>query len=215
MLDWILDTISHFIKNGLSWGSLAGALILFLKNRRLKQYINRRLPRPLRDHEQDKLDYIIYLLEGGKPCDAPMSKPLSGSIRPASSWPSTLSRPARSIARSIGRSIILKGLKRMREYLKKLTKTKFQAFLIVTITNIIILAGYLTGNINLGDKVNDWMPAINLVVQLAATAVYQWVEGGIDKAAQQQQVYVVPGSTQPAEGGSADAESAIPDQPRK
>lgn len=70
----------------------------------------------------------------------------------------------------------------MREYLKKLGKTKFQAYLVVTIVNIITFILYLKGYLKVDDQVNEWMPAINLGVQMIATAVYTWVEGSIDRA---------------------------------
>lgn len=70
----------------------------------------------------------------------------------------------------------------MKSYLKKLGKTKFQAFLIITFTNIIMLIGSVTGWVNIDGKINEWMPTINLIVQLVATLVYTQVEGSIDKA---------------------------------
>lgn len=127
VLDWILDTIHNFIRNGFSVASFAGAFVLFLKNRRMRRYIERRLPRALRDHSVEanemvlrKLDAIIDHL-GVRECNAPMSKPLSESIRASSSKRSTSSQPARSIARSIGRSTFWKGMRKM----EKLKSRKF------------------------------------------------------------------------------------------
>lgn len=70
----------------------------------------------------------------------------------------------------------------MKEYLKKLGSRKFQAFLAVTIPNMIIMFGFIFGDIDLEGAVNQWMPAINIVIQVIATAVYQMIEGKIDKA---------------------------------
>lgn len=70
----------------------------------------------------------------------------------------------------------------MKEYLKKLGSRKFQAFLAVTIPNMIIMFGFIFGGIDLEGNVNEWMPAINLGIQFVTTAVYQAVEGGVDKA---------------------------------
>lgn len=70
----------------------------------------------------------------------------------------------------------------MKDYLKKLSSRKFQAFLAVTIPNMIIMFGFLLGGIDLEGQVNEWMPAINLVIQAITTAVYQGIEGSVDKA---------------------------------
>ncbi|WP_214629981.1 hypothetical protein [Paenibacillus agaridevorans] len=70
----------------------------------------------------------------------------------------------------------------MKAYLKKLGSRKFQAFLAVTIPNIIIMIGFIFGDIDLEGKVNEWMPAINLVIQAIVTAVYQNYETKTDVA---------------------------------
>lgn len=70
----------------------------------------------------------------------------------------------------------------MKQYLKKLGSRKFQAFLAVTIPNMIIMFGFIFGGIDIEGKVNEWMLAINLVIQAITTAIYQGVEGGVDKA---------------------------------
>lgn len=82
----------------------------------------------------------------------------------------------------------------MKEYLKKLGKTKFQAFLLVTIVNIVTLIAYLTGHLHIDAQIDGLMPVFNLIVQSLATFIYQHIEGGIDREAQKQQVYVIPGS---------------------
>jgi hypothetical protein len=75
----------------------------------------------------------------------------------------------------------------MREYLKKLGRTKFQAFLIMTFTNIATMILVFTGTIDIDDAVNKWLPAINITAQVIVTWLYVWVEGGIDKEAQKAQ----------------------------
>lgn len=87
----------------------------------------------------------------------------------------------------------------MKEYLKKLGKTKFQAYILVTIINIATFILYLRGDLQADAQVNAWMPLINLAAQMIATTIYQHIEGSIDREAQKQQVYVVPGSAQPQE----------------
>lgn len=70
----------------------------------------------------------------------------------------------------------------MKAYLKKLGSRKFQAFLAVTIPNMIIMFGFILGDIDLEGQVNQWMPAINLIIQAVATAIYQKIEGNADVA---------------------------------
>jgi formiminotetrahydrofolate cyclodeaminase len=82
----------------------------------------------------------------------------------------------------------------MKDYLKKLGKTKFQAYLLVTLINAITFFLYLKGYVQTDDQVEKLMPAVNLIVQMLATFVYQWIEGSIDREAQKQQVYMVPGT---------------------
>lgn len=85
----------------------------------------------------------------------------------------------------------------MKEYLKKLGKTKFQAYILVTIVNIATFILYLRGDLQADAQINAWMPLINLAAQMVATTIYQHIEGSIDREAQKQQVYVVPGSVDP------------------
>lgn len=70
----------------------------------------------------------------------------------------------------------------MKNYLNKLGSRKFQAFLAVTIPNIIIMFGFILGDIDLEGEVNEWMPAINLVIQAITTATYQRAEAKVDAA---------------------------------
>lgn len=91
-----------------------------------------------------------------------------------------------------------------KQFLIKLGKRKFMAYLLVTIVNLIILVGHLMGYMKIDQQLDPFMPVINLIVQTVATAIYQWVEGSIDREAQRQQVYVMPGSApSPADGSSA------------
>jgi hypothetical protein len=73
-------------------------------------------------------------------------------------------------------------LKRMREYLKKLGRTKFQAFLLTTITNIALIIGYMLNVSDVQEMVGAWAPLVLAGSQLLAGAIYTWVEGGKDTA---------------------------------
>lgn len=70
----------------------------------------------------------------------------------------------------------------MKDYLKKLGRTKLQAVLLATIMNIALLIGYLLNVQDIQDKVDAWMPMANMVIQTVLTILYVWVEGSIDKA---------------------------------
>ena len=70
----------------------------------------------------------------------------------------------------------------MRSYLKKLGSRKFQAYLAITVVNIITAYLTWTGEVEVSARIEGYMPLINLIVQLVTTAVYQWVEGRVDKA---------------------------------
>lgn len=91
-----------------------------------------------------------------------------------------------------------KGMTKMKEYLKKLGSRKFQAFLIIAVTNIIMLTGYLLNVADIQAIADSWMPIINLGVLFVTTIVYQLVQGSVDKEAQKQQVYVIPAAADPA-----------------
>jgi hypothetical protein len=47
---------------------------------------------------------------------------------------------------------------------------------------MIIMFGFIFGDIDLEGEINKWMPAINLVIQAIVSAVYQKIEGDADKA---------------------------------
>ena len=70
----------------------------------------------------------------------------------------------------------------MREYLKKLGRTKFQALLGSLVLNGVSAYLFLSGTLDIDGVLNTWMPIINLTVGTISTWVYIIVEGNIDKA---------------------------------
>lgn len=70
----------------------------------------------------------------------------------------------------------------MKNYLKKLGRTKFQALLASLIVNGVSAYLFLSGTLEIDNVLNTWMPVINLTVGTISTWVYIVVEGGIDKA---------------------------------
>lgn len=69
----------------------------------------------------------------------------------------------------------------MKDYLKKLGRTKFQALLASLIVNGVSAYLFLSGTLDIDGQLNTWMPIINLTVGTISTWVYILVEGGIDK----------------------------------
>lgn len=78
--------------------------------------------------------------------------------------------------------IISRGNREMKEYLKKLGRTKFQAFILTTLTNLGLMIGYLMNVNDVQSDVSAYTPLFIGLSQLAAGAVYKWVEGSVDKA---------------------------------
>lgn len=171
----IFDAIEVFVRYGFSWVAVG---VLLVRNRRLRKYINLHLPKILRDNTDSDLAEIKRDV-----------KEIKEHIGVKSSGPiETLSNTeARSYRRL---SLLLQMVKnqknrrkkKMKLYLAKLGSRKFQAFLAVTIPNLIIMFGFVFGGIDLEGVVNQWMPAINLVIQAITTAAYQSAESKVDVA---------------------------------
>lgn len=186
----MLELIRQIINEGLSWGLLITVFIIARKRIR-----NDRL------NARDR--YWNALLEAiaqkvGVTWDASLiALQRSASKRSVSFEYSILIFARSALKRKVYPFITNYNSRRkksMKEYLKKLGKTKFQAYLLVTIINMITLIAYLTGHLQIDTQLNELMPVFNLIVQSLATFIYQWVEGSIDREAQRQQVYVMPGS---------------------
>lgn len=87
----------------------------------------------------------------------------------------------------------------MKDYLKKLGRTKFQALLGSLIVNGVSAYLFLSGTLDIDSTLNTWMPIINLTVGTISTWIYIIVEGNIDKANVNASQMVEPGDTGPAE----------------
>jgi hypothetical protein len=75
-----------------------------------------------------------------------------------------------------------KGKMKMKEYLKKLGRTKFQALLASFVVNIVSMILFMTGTVDIDGMINVWMPMINMTTMTVSAWVYIIVEGSIDKA---------------------------------
>lgn len=176
-MDLFLDLVNAINKHGISWAALVAFLIAILKNREaILKLINRGKRQETQlDRIEHKLDALM-IKEGVEWSAAETSYIASLERRLLIS-----SRLGRLNAQSV-RKFIMRGKRRMKSYLKKLGSRKFQAFLAVTIPNMIIMFGFILGDIDLEGQVNQWMPAINLVIQAITTATYQQAESKSDVA---------------------------------
>ena len=199
------------------YATVIGIIVLLLRQNNIKKVINRRLPKQLRDNRDSDVRHIkedvkrIMNHLGVPGWDVDGSYSLEKKEQLLWSFLRKVVFPARSATLFIPLQVINKFISRrrskMKAYLKKLGRTKFQAFLLVTIVNLIMLTGSVSGHIILEGDLGVWMPAINLVVQSIATTVYTMVEGSIDREAQKQQVYVIPNDPAAIQnGGNPDAQ---------
>ncbi|MFD0673918.1 hypothetical protein [Cohnella sp. GCM10027633] len=194
MYDIVLEIVHAIMKNGLSLSALGTALFVLLKQRKVKRALRKRLPWLLRD-DSDVLNYEARQIRIEAKIDALMSaQEVTWDAEKNDSSISTEKKS--SISSWAGKSSVhiadaytakestttLRGNREMKEYLKKLGRTKFQAFLLATFTNIGLLIGYLMNVNDVQSEVSAYTPLFIGVSQLVAGMVYQWVEGSIDKA---------------------------------
>lgn len=141
MLDFILDAIYAVMKNGISWTALAGVLILFLKNRKLKRYINHHLPPILQNKgDMDLMDIkrnqeIIMNHLGVKPCADSLKATVPYSAK-KNATPSILHLPGFITVWSAKKFMKLntKGLKKMK------SKWKSRKFWMSIIAALLVVA---------------------------------------------------------------------------
>jgi hypothetical protein len=203
-MDMLLEMLQKVLDDGLSWGLLITAYLVYRKHRR-----NRRLN--ARDARWEaKLDAIMK--EVGATC-ADTCKTTTEPSAATRAGGSLSCWPGKCCARS-AKPFMISNMRRtqtmleeVKKYLKKLGRTKFQAYLLVTIINAITLYAHFRGWTKEQVQIDPYMPILNVIVQAVATMVYQWVEGSIDREAQKQQVYVMPGSA-PATDETAAASSS-------
>lgn len=197
LLPWLDDLvelaplIDRIIKDGVSLTVFLGIAVFFLKKYR------KRRPTQL-DRIERKMDILAE--RQGVQWDV-QSLTTYSEVSATRSKSPFISRLGASITALIAR-LITKfriGGKRMKEYLKKLGRTKFQALLVSLIVNVASAVLFLTGTLEIDAQVDAWMPIINMTVGTISTWVYIIVEGGIDKANVQ--------------GGQQNAEHPVDDGP--
>lgn len=193
MFDLIIGIGESFIKHGVSLSFIGAALFVVLKQRPSKRWIRKHFPRLLQD-DADVMNYEARQIRiendvraikahlGVKECvERPIS--LTSMEKPLLRSSQVVGLSARSAVVLMRRAltIISRGNRTMRAYLKKLSRTKLQAYLLATIMNIALLVGYVMDIQDIQSKVEAWMPMANMTVQTVLTLIYVWVEGSIDK----------------------------------
>jgi hypothetical protein len=212
MFDLIVGLGESFIKHGVSLSFIGAALFVVLKQRPSKRWIRRHFPRLLQD-DADVINYEARQIRiendvraikahlGVKECVE--RNDLSQSMGKHSLKSSTkgkLFAPIVSVFTATGLTTYSKRRnKRMKQLLIKWGSRKFQAFLLVTITNMIVFIGFLMGVGDIEERVTEWTPLINVGLQFLAGTVYMMVEGKVDTATAQSKTTVQYGDSGPAE----------------
>ncbi|UKS27211.1 hypothetical protein LOZ80_38125 [Paenibacillus sp. HWE-109] len=193
MIDLTMELIQKLLKDGFGLGFLV-TLILLLRKRLRNQQLNARDIYWTALHE-------AMARKVGVQWDADLIAIRNSAARDRSFSLSSIRIFARSArerrAHSFTTCLNSRGIPTMKELLRKLGKTKFQAYLILTVVNIATFILSVQGSLQVDATIDKWMPLMNLAAQMIATVIYQHIEGSIDREAQKQQVYVVPGSAQP------------------
>lgn len=194
MYDWIIDSLNAVWRHGWSLTALGTAIFALLKQRKVKAQLRKLIPWLIADDSEfrqyvqnqqrieSKIDVLLEregIVWQSANSNGTTGKASIGRIG------FTSSLAAESVVRGVVRFIIyliLKGRIAMKEYLKKLGRTKFQALLASLIVNIASAVLFMNGTIDIDTEINRWMPVINLTITAISTWVYIVVEGGIDKA---------------------------------
>jgi hypothetical protein len=167
MYDLIIEMAHTLWKNGFSLTALGTAVFVLLKQRKVKKRLRRFIPWLLEDDSEVKAyihnQHLIMERLGIE---------WSGPENPILPIPTSSKQSSK----------LYWGKMQMKEYLKKLGRTKFQALLASLIVNGISAYLFLSGTLDIDGMLNTWMPIINLTVGTISTWVYILVEGGIDKA---------------------------------
>jgi hypothetical protein len=185
LYEFILDTIHTLIRNGLTVSSGVAILVLALKNRKLKRYINNHIPRRFRDPQDDdireiKRDVKAIKAHLGVVEWSVEKQNLNGDTARSLSHCSAHGSRARFVAlftrrMETGKSIL--GRITMKRFLQKLSSRKFWSLLAALVTANLVLF-----KVDMGTMEN----VTAIITQFGAIVVYILSEASIDKAAAQQ-----------------------------
>jgi hypothetical protein len=193
MYEWLIDSLNAVWRHGWSLTALGTAIFALLKQRKVKQQLRKVVPWLFGDdsevkqyvQNQQRIERKLDLLLQKEGIDwGASSNGLMGSPSSARTG-FTFSSVVRSVVRFVIRCIIYpisKGRWKMKEYLKKLGRTKFQALLVSLVVNLVSAILFINGTLDIDAAINKWVPLINLTIGTISTWVYIVVEGGIDKA---------------------------------
>lgn len=195
MYDLIIELGQTIAKHGLSLSALGTAIFVLLKQRKVKRALRKRLPWLLKD-DADVMNYEARQIRiendvraikehlGVREWDAEKkdSLPVGAKVSLISRWVDMCRVTSANVSMvKESTTYFHRRDKTMKAYLKKLTRTKLQAYLLATIMNIALLVGYVMDVQDIQSKVDAWMPMANMTVQTVLTLIYVWVEGSIDK----------------------------------
>jgi len=184
LLNYVLEVINAIIKHGWSPLALIAATTALFRVRKIRKRINRLFPW-LSEDESEIKPYInnqLIIMENQRRMMAQMGIEPCGVLETGMTGQTSLKRSSVS-SQAVKYTVnLLRRTKKMKTYLKKLGKTKFQALLVSLIVNIASAVLFMTGHLDIDNVVNTWMPIINMTVATISTWVYILVEGSIDKA---------------------------------
>lgn len=200
MYDFIIELGNIILKNGLSLSMLGSLVFLFLRQRKVKKLICKRLPWVMHDSDvanyearQIRIEQDVRAIKehlGVQGWDVEKSILSAGGEKNTSISPWVGTSRAGIADEFTHRTI--KSLKlqensyqsrrnKMKTYLSKLSSTKLQALIIASIMNVALLVGYVMDVQDIQSKVDAWMPMANMVVQTILTIAYQWSRASVDK----------------------------------
>lgn len=198
MYDLWIGLGESLVKHGLSLPFWGAALFIVLKQRPSKRWMRKHFPRIMKADidetrqirtEKDVRETKAIVIAIAEHVGVDWWKVVNeiGSTVNTEKSSSTLSQLERLSARFAGKSIMRRMI-RMREYLKKLGRTKLQMVLLATFVNLALLIGYVMNVQDIQEKVEAWTPLVNMGIQTVLTFLYVWVEGKIDVAKAQAEV---------------------------
>lgn len=190
LYDLFLEILHTVWKNGLGLTALGTVVYVLLKQRRVKKRLKKYFPWLLEDESetkhyienQQRIEYKVDLLlkERGIEWHAP-TLPINSKAIVQRKYKLSQSRWITSLTALFAGLFTNWRMKKMKNYLKKLGRTKFQALIASLIVNGVSAYLFLTGTLDIDGVLNTWMPIINLTVGTISTWVYIIVEGSIDK----------------------------------
>lgn len=178
--DLIVDLIKHlsvsisFLK---PYATLFGVIVLLLRQNNIRKVINNQLPKRFRDTQSNDIYDMMK--------DIKAIKEHLG----VKDWENTQQNGQKTIPILSYKRFFLflqmavnpkRRVSKMKEYLKKLGRTKFQVYIVFSIVNIYTLIATLSGHTSISTELDPYMPAINIFAQVVGNWVYTHYQGKVD-----------------------------------